>query len=74
MANANKQLLKDHSFKKIGKGEEVDFFRNSWQQLPKLLEEGDLLIHQVHLEMGRFTKVKYFWKIMGELAPLDSGS
>lgn len=59
-ANANRHLVKDHSFWKIGNGEEADFFRDSWQQLPKLQGVGDPLILQVQLERGGFRKVKDF--------------
>lgn len=38
-ANANKHLVKDYSFWEVGNGEEADFFRDSWQQMPKIHEE-----------------------------------
>lgn len=38
-ANANRKLVKEHSFWEVGNGEEADFFRDSWQQMPKLQEE-----------------------------------
>ena len=69
VTNANKQLVKDHSFWEIDNGEEVDFFRDSWQQLPKIQEEGDLPILQVHLKREGFTKVKDFWENNGEVSP-----
>ena len=42
VTNANKQLVKEHRFWEIGNGEEANFFRDSWQQLPKIQEEVDL--------------------------------
>ena len=39
VANANRQLVREHSFWAIGNGEEEKFFRDSWQQLPKIQEE-----------------------------------
>lgn len=69
MANANKQLVKEHSFWEIGNGEEVAFFRDSWQQLPKIHEEVDLPNLQDQLEREGITKVKDLWVNNGEVSP-----
>lgn len=61
--------MKDHSFWEIGNGEEVDLFKDSWKQLLKLQEEGELSILQVHLEREGFTKVKDFWENNGGASP-----
>ena len=35
-ANANRNLIQNHSFGDIGNEEDAYFFKDSWQQLPKL--------------------------------------
>lgn len=66
VANANKRLVKMHSFQEIGNGEEVDFFRDSWKQL--IQEEVDLPNMQAQLEREGLTKVKDFWVNNGEVS------
>jgi hypothetical protein len=38
--NANRNLIQSHNFWDVGNGEEAYFFRDSWQQLPKIQDEG----------------------------------
>lgn len=40
--NANKQLVKDHSFWEFGNGEEADFFTDLWQHMLKIQDEIEL--------------------------------
>ena len=47
--NANQHLVKDYSFWEVGNGEEADFFRDSWQQMPKLQEEIEMPELQANL-------------------------
>ena len=60
-ANANRQLVREHSFWEIGNGEEVNLFRYSWKQSPKIQEEVILPILQDKLIRGGIIKVKDMW-------------
>lgn len=60
MANTNKQLVKDQRFWEIRNGEEADFFRDSWQQLPKIQDEVALPHLQALLEREGLIRVKDF--------------
>ena len=59
-ANANRNLVKEHSFWEIGNGKEADFFIDAWKQLPNLRGEGKPSILQERLERGGLRKVKDF--------------
>lgn len=61
-ANVNRNLIKAHSFWEIGNGEEVDFFCDSWQQLPNLQGEGNPSQLQERIEREVLNKDKDFWE------------
>ena len=69
MASVNKHLVRDHSLWEIGNGEEVDFFRDSWQQLPKIQEEVDLPTLQANLARVGVIKLKDLWDPNEEVSP-----
>ena len=61
VTNANRGLIQNHSFWEIGNGEEEYFFKDSWQQLPKIQLGDNQDQWQVHLENEGKTRVKDFW-------------
>ena len=62
MDNANRNLIKAHNFGEIGNGEEADFFRDAWQQLPNLQGEGNPSQLQGRMEREGLNKVKDLWE------------
>ena len=69
MANANKQLVREHRFWEIGNGEEANFFQDARQQFLKLQDEMVLPHLQAHRDREGIIKVKYFWEEIGEAMP-----
>lgn len=67
--NANKHLVKDYNFWEVGNGEEVDFFRDSWQQMPKLQEEIEIPELQANLVRNGILKIKDFWSSNEDSSP-----
>ena len=61
VANANRNLIQNHSFWDIVNGEEAYFFKDSWQQMRKIQVGGNHDQWQVRLENEGKIKVKDFW-------------
>ena len=68
-ASANKHLIKDHSLWEIDNRANADFFRDYWQQLPKIKEEVELPILHANLTREGVLKVKDLWAPNEEVSP-----
>ena len=61
VVNVNRNLIQNQSFWDIGNGEEAYFFKDSWQQMPKIQVGGNHDQWQVRLENEGKIKVKDLW-------------
>lgn len=71
VVNANKHMFKDYSFWEVGNGEEAEFLRDSWQQIPKLQEEIEMPELQANLVRNGVLKIKDFWSSNADSSPFQ---